>query len=286
MTREQLSRNLEFSKGEKMSEIQIRDMDETTEYFVGTCSHVNESPEIDACGKKRIAWLRQMYDKGLRVKVALLDDKPVGFLYVMPIEVSPWGPLGKDLMVFPCLWVLNQAKGKKAGSKLIIEAEKETQKQERKGIVTMGYYHDFWFMPTAFFEKFGYQIADRRTWNAGEFFGDEAILWKVFDESAEAPGFLKPNYQFKPISSKVVVDLFFNRFCQTSEIESQRVREVAVEFGDKVVLNEYRADEPDILRCYQLPRGIFVNGKEISWGYEAPKEGIRETITKALEQRS
>ncbi|HEX7401861.1 MAG TPA: hypothetical protein VF369_06760 [candidate division Zixibacteria bacterium] len=269
-----------------MSEIQIRNMDETTEYFVGTCSHVNESPETDACGQKRIAWLRQMHEKGLRVKVAILEDKPVGFLYVMPIEVSPWGPLGKDLMAFPCLWVLNPAKGKKAGSKLVIEAEKEAQKQGRKGIVTYGYYHDFWFMPAPYFEKLGYQIADRRTWNAGEFFGEEAILWKIFDESAEVPRFLKSNYQFKHISGKVVVDLFFNRFCQTSGIESQRVREVAAEFGDKVVLNEYRADEPEVLKCYQLPRGIFVNGKEIGWGYEAPKDGIREAINKALEQRS
>jgi len=53
-----------------------------------------------------------------------------------------------------------------------------------------------------------------------------------------------------------------------------------------VALNEYRADDPDVLQYYQLPRGIFVNGKEIGWGYEAPREGIREAITKALEQRS
>jgi GNAT superfamily N-acetyltransferase len=266
-----------------MIETKIHDMDEITEYFVGTCSHVNESPEIDACGQKRIAWLYKMYEKGLRVKVAILDDKPKGFLYVVPIEVSPWGPLGKDLLVIPCLWVLNQVKGKGVGSSLIIEAEKEALKQGRKGIVTIGYYHDFWFMPALFFEKMGYEVADRRTWNASEFFGDEAILWKVFDKTVEVPRFLKSAYQFKPIPGRVVVDLFFNRFCQTSEIESQRVREVAAEFGDKVVLNEYRADEPEVLKCYQLPRGIFINGKEIGWGYEAPKEGIREAILKALE---
>ncbi len=266
-----------------MSEIQIRDMDETTEYFVGTCSHVNESPEMDACGRKRIAWLRKMHDEGLRVKVAMLDDKPKGFLYVMPIEVSPWGPLGKDLSVIPCLWVLNQVKGKGAGSSLIIEAEKETLKQGRKGIVTIGYYHDFWFMPAPFFEKMGYTVADRRTWNAGEFFGDEAILWKVFDPSAEVPQFLKSNYRFKSIPGKVVVDLFWNTFCQTSIIEAYRVREVASEFGDKVVLNEYPAEDTTVLHCHQIPRGIFVNGKEIGWGYEAPKEGIRDAILKALE---
>ena len=27
----------------------------------------------------------------------------MGFAYVMPLEISPWGPLGHDLMVLPCL---------------------------------------------------------------------------------------------------------------------------------------------------------------------------------------
>jgi hypothetical protein len=33
---------------------------------------------------------------------------------------------------------------------------------------------------------------------------------------------------------------------------------------------------------HQIPRAIFVNGAEIWWGYEAPKEGIREAILQAL----
>ena len=269
-----------------MSTIQIRYMDATSEYFVGTCSHVGESRGIDACGKRRINWLRNMYKRGLRVKVALLDDRPVGFLYVMPIEVCPWGPLGKDLSVIPCLFVLNNEKSKGAGSGLIAEAEKEARLQGKKGIVTVGYYHDFWFMPARFFEKCGFSLVGkiREVTSEGEneYLNKEAILWKVFDHSAEAPEFLKANYHFKPIPGKVVVDLFWNVFCSTSNIEAQRVREVVIEFEDSVVLNEYPADDPTILKRYQMPRGIFINGKEIGWGYEAPKDGIRKAISQAL----
>jgi hypothetical protein len=57
---------------------------------------------------------------------------------------------------------------------------------------------------------------------------------------------------------------------------------VVAEFGDSVVLNEYCADDRDILLRYQTVRAIFVNGTEIGWGYQAPKEGIREAISKAL----
>ena len=98
----------------------------------------------------------------------------------------------------------------------------------------------------------------------------------------ESPQLLKPNFRFKPIAGKVVVDLFWNTFCPTSDIETQRVPEVAVEFSESVVVHEYCADERSILSRYQIPRGIFINGKEIWWGYEAPKEGIREAISKAL----
>jgi hypothetical protein len=79
-----------------------------------------------------------------------------------------------------------------------------------------------------------------------------------------------------------VIDLFWNEFCQTSNIEAQRVREVAAEFGDLVALNEYSTDDRPILLRHQISRGIFINGREIGWGYEAPKAGIRKAIAQAL----
>lgn len=254
----------------------VRDMDTTDEYFVGTCSHLNESPEIDACAERRIGWLKGMYETGLRVKVASLNQEPVGFLYVMPIEISPWGPLGQDLMVIPCLFSLARAKGNRVGKALLAEAGKETRRQGKKGLAVQAYYHDSWFMPALFFEQSGFKVA-RRT-------GQAAILWKVYDQSAEVPRFLEPVNQFELVPGKVVVDLFLNRFCLTSDIEAQRVREVAGEFGEVVVLREYDASDRDVLCSYQRARGIFINGREIGWGYEAPREGIREAIAHALRE--
>ena len=255
----------------------IRNMDPSTEYFVGTCTHINESQEIDACGRRRVAWLRGMYDKGLRVKVATLGGDPAGFLYMIPIEICPWGPFGESLSVIPCLVILERAKGRGVGRALVAAAEEEARGQGRKGIATIAYYHDFWFMPTAFFEKCGFTEAQRR--------GKEAVLWKVFTPATDAPlavpRMLERSYHFEPMAGKVVVDLFWNTFCETSDIEAQRVREVAAEFGDSVMLREHCAEDRAILCRYQTDRAIFVNGVEIGWGYEAPKEGIREAILTA-----
>ncbi|MBA7570265.1 N-acetyltransferase [Candidatus Atribacteria bacterium 1244-E10-H5-B2] len=264
-----------------MSTVKIHDMrDKDDEYFVGTCTHVNDTPEhllrkeIDTFAKRRITWLRNMYKKGSRVKIASINNDQVGFLHIMPIEICPWGPVGRDLMVIPCLTVMGKANGRGIGRALINSAEEEAKGQGRKGIISMGYYHNHWFMPAPFYEKCGFSMIKRK--------GTIAILGKFFEESTESPQLLKPNFRFKPIAGKVVVDLFWNTFCPTSDIEAQRVHEVTVEFGDSVVVHEYCADERSILSRYQIPRGIFINGKEIWWGHEAPKEGIRETISQAL----
>jgi GNAT superfamily N-acetyltransferase len=267
-----------------MAGLEIREMDPSTEYFVGTCSHVGESGEIDDCGRRRLGWLHAMREKGLRVHVALLDTDPVGFIYSMPIEACPWGPVGRDLTVIPCLWVLEKGRGVGAGRGLVAEVEREAEERkpsgasyapgESKGVCAEAYFWDFWFMPGGFYEKLGYTVIARR--------GERALLWKVFDDSAEPPRFFESAYRFEPVPGRVVVDLFWNRLCQTSEIEAQRVREVAAEFGDRVLLNEFPAHEPAVRDRYQLSRGIYVNGEEVFWGYEAPREGIREAIEKAL----
>jgi GNAT superfamily N-acetyltransferase len=243
-------------------------------YYAATCTHLNESAEVDASAERRSAWFDNMYPQGLRVKVATLDGNLAGFIYVMPIEVCPWGPIGRDLAAFPCLVAHTKAKGNGVGRALVAAAEAEARKQGRKGLVTYGYYHDFWFMPATYFEKLGFEVAARR--------GETAIMWKVFDPAARPPTFAGGKFDFAPTPGKVTVDLFFNTFCLTSDIEAERVRDVAATFGDAVTLREYDAGDPMILKRYGRARGIFVNGTEIFWGHEAPKEGVRKAITEAL----
>ena len=249
-------------------------MTKDDEYYVGTCTHVNENnEEIEMSAPRRIAWLKRMEQHGLRTKVALLDDVHAGFIYVMPIEINPFHIQGKDLMIFPCLVSQSKFSLKGVGKKLIKAAEEETLKQQRKGIATFANFWDFWLMPAKYFEKLGYKVAEKR--------GIQAILWKQFDPSADPPQFIKMNYKFKPIQGKVVVDLFWNVFCLTSDVEAQRVQEVVSEYNNDVVLNEYSAVKPSILKRYVISRGIFVNGKWIEVGPEIEKEKLRQEIEEA-----
>ncbi len=260
--------------------IETRDMEPADEYFVDTCTHTHESEEMDSSAGRRLAWLSAMHRNGSRVRVATLAGRLAGFLHVIPIECCPWGPLGRELLVIPCLVSVNKGHG--VAKALLAAAEEEARRQGRKGIVTIGYYHDFWFMPASFFEANGFLKCGGIRQGYGDPKSRAAVLWRAFDEHVEAPLLLKPKYEFKTIPGKVVIDLFWNEFCQTSNIEAQRVREVAAEFGDSVTLNQYSADDRAALLRHQIARGVLINGREIYWGYEATEDAIREAITQAL----
>ncbi len=254
----------------------IRDMRECDGYYVGTCTHVDESEEIDVCSEIRNEWFEKMFDRGLRIKVALLEGERVGFVYMLPIEISPWGPLGEDLMFIPCL--VSDVEGKGVGKALIDSAEEVAKEQDKKGILTKAYFSDFFFMPGEFFERCGFEKVRSREFKDEDL--TEALMWKVFDHPVTEVDFLERDYEYEPVEGKVVIDLFWNTFCQTSVIEANRVKKIAEGYGDRVLLNEYRVDDRDDLLKHGIYRGIFVNGEEIFWGYEAPEEGIREAIEK------
>jgi GNAT superfamily N-acetyltransferase len=257
-----------------MPSLQIRDIQPQDERFVASCTHVGETEEWDASCQRRIPWLHEMQAQGMRVKVALLDGQHAGFLYLLPIEIAPTGPVGQDLSVIQCLTVKNELKGHGVGHALIAAAEEEARRQGRKGIVVTGFYHDFWFMPAAFFEECGFTIARRE--------GNVAILWKTCNDGAQPPTFMERRYRFVPVEGRVAIDLFWTRSCLTTDTEAQRVREVAAEFGDAVLLREYCSDDPVIRDRYGIERAIYIDGEEVGWGYEAPKDGLREAIRKAM----
>jgi len=187
--------------------------------------------------------------------------------------INPEQFQGKDLMVFPCLVSHSKFSQRGIGKQLIEAAEKETFNQNRKGIATIGYFWDFWFMPAKYFLNLGFKVVVRR--------GEEAILWKQFDQTAEPPTFREENYKFKPIKGKVVIDLFWSTFCLTSDVEAQRVREIVSEYGGTVILNEYSADNQSILQQYGISRRIYVNGKIVEVGLEIEKEELRQEIENA-----
>jgi len=254
--------------------IVVRDMTEEDMPFVGTCAHLGESQEIDSSSRRRLAWLRWAEGKGARVKVALVDGTHSGFLHVMPVEICPCGPAGLGAMFIPCLEVLSGSRREGIGRALVAAAVREAIAQEADGIATVAYLHDGWFMPARFFEACGFSICERR--------GTTALMWRPLVPDAVPPRLVETYHEHRVRPGKVLVQLYWNRFCQTSDIEAQRVREVAAEFGGDVLLEEHCSEDMAAHCGLTIYRAVFVNGREVGWGHEAPKAGLRMAISEAL----
>ena len=242
--------------------------------FLAACGHTEEDKEIQDSVSRKTEWFRKQWRDGLISLVGFVNGERAGCLNVFPIENSPWGPKGKDLLVMPCLFVKWEFQGKGLGRALMEKAVDIARSSGKKGLVAFSFSEPEWFLPVDFFVKFGFEEISQN--------GDERLMWLKLANDATVPIQFVSRYRYTPVTGKVVIDLFFNTFCETSDIEAQRVREVAEEFGDKVFLNVHCADNHCIRERFELSRGIFINGRELFWGYEAPREGIREAVREAL----
>jgi GNAT superfamily N-acetyltransferase len=256
--------------------IHIEDISDDTLWFVSTCTHVGESADWDRGGAVRRSWIEEMLGRGLQIKVVLDGDQPVGFAHVLPIELSAFGLMGRDLLTIPCLTLLDTYHGQGIGRMLMEAAETAARATDAHGLAVVGHdwQDDFWFMRADFFRHFGYQEAGRR--------GHAVILWKRFTGDPQPPRFLEPSWAYEPVPGKVVFDAFWHRQCLTIATEINNVREVCAEFGDRVMLREHDATDPAVRQQHEIERRLMVNGREIGWGYEAPREGLRQEILKEL----
>lgn len=262
--------------------MEVVDLTDEHMLFVATCTHIdNLNDEIDRARRVREFWLRNALTKGLKVKVAIDKGKLVGFAHCLPIELGTWGMSGKDLMTVPCLTlnykrVYERVQGSGYGRALMAAVEAEARKN-KKAVAVLAFETDFWFMPSSFFEKLGYQEYGRQ--------GSTVIMLKAF-EPVDPPNMHKLNYKPQLIEGKVVIDVFWNPICLTSIKEIHRIREVCTEYSDKVVLREFNCGDKEVLEKYQTSRALFFNGKYKCWGYEAPRDELRKVIEEALKEHS
>jgi len=245
--------------------------------YISLCTHVDEENRDHLhAAYMRLQWLLQ--SEAMKTKVAVNEDgSPRGFIHMTPIDSPLSGMKGKGLMVIPCLTLSYQLvyggkHGTGVGRALVQACEEEARERKFKGIAVYAYTGDFWFMPSAFFQRLGFErVKTSNIW-----------VWKWGD--AEDPAEVKAHYEYRPTPGKVAVDYFWSPFCFTVCKEVINIRQVTAEFGDQVELREYRADDPKIAAQYSMSRALFINGQRKDWGHEALKEDMRKEIREALQK--
>lgn len=279
---------------DQTSQIRVGDVTEDTLWYVACCAQVEGGAEVNEAAKLREDWMRMALTRGgLRTKVALDGDEPIGFLFLVPIVRTAWYIAGEDLLTIQCMNVEEAYRGRGVGEKLLVAAE-ETARLHARGVAVIAYDPSDWFMPASFFGGQGYQEVERR--------GTSVLMFKPFVEDAPAPSFIPRQYRPpRLIPGKVIVEAFWSPQCLTTMLEILHVREVCAEFGDAVILHELNAGMSGMRERFGIPRTIFINGVEEGWGYEipaagafdgaerawsheAPKQWLREQIAAALRE--
>ena len=84
--------------------IEVRGAGEEELEFIAGCGRLINR-EISESVQRRIPWFTEKRQDGLVSLIGLLKGKRVGFPNMFPIEISPWGQVGRELFVITCLFV-------------------------------------------------------------------------------------------------------------------------------------------------------------------------------------
>lgn len=239
------------------------------------------SDEIREAGNHKEVWFNRMKDQGLRVKIAVQDEKVCGMIQYVPVENS--FAEGKDLYFIHCIWVHGHKQGvgnrqKRGMGKALLEAaEKDVESLGRKGLVAWGLSLPFW-MKASWYKKQGYRKIDKN--------GMFVLLWKPFADDASPPRWIRGKKKPQPLPDKVTVTSFLNGWCTAQNMVHERARRASLEFGDKVEFQEIRTSDRDVFMEWGMPDALFIDGKEVRTGPPPSYEKIRKKIAVRVKKRS
>jgi len=238
------------------------------------------SDEIKEGAAHKRRWYEAMKDKGLRVKLALVDGKPSGMIHYVPIEHA--FAEGRDLYFVHCVWV-HAHKGKGVGDQrkrglgkaLVKAAEDDARALGAKGLVVWGLAVPV-FMRASWFRKQGFRTADK--------IGLQVLLWKPFTEDAIAPRWLRVKEKPGRIDGRVAVDAFVHGWCPAMNMCFERAKRAAAEFGDAVEFRPVETLDRAVYLSRGIADGLYIDGKAVRTGPPPSYEKIRRKIAKKIKK--
>ena len=239
------------------------------------------SADIKEAGNHKEIWFNEMNEKGLRVKLAVENDKACGMIQYIPVEHSDIE--GKDSYFIKCIWVHGHKQGignqqrKGMGKALLSAAEEDIRSMNKKGVAAWGLSLPFW-MKASWFKKYGYKKVDKN--------GMAALMWKPFTEDAITPQWIKEKKRPQKDNGKVVVTSFLNGWCPVQSLVHERAKRAAQELGDKVEFHEINTMARNVLCEWGISDALFVDGKQVRTGPPPSYEKIWKIIAKRVKKVS
>jgi len=237
------------------------------------------SEDMKDAGNHKELWCARMKDKGMRVKMALDENKACGMIQYIPVEYSNVD--GKDIYFIQCIWVHGHKKGignyqkKGIGKALLQSAESDVRSMGAKGIAAWGISLPFW-MKASWYKKRGYKKVDKD--------GMAVLLWKSFVEDAVAPKWIKKKKKPEKVDGKVLVTSFINGWCPAQNIVFERAKRASSEFGDTVEFHEIHTFDRDVFLEWGISDALFIDDKQVRTGPPPSIDKIRKKIARRVKR--
>lgn len=236
------------------------------------------SDEMTEAGDHKSRWYESMKDRGLRVKLALDEERrAVGMIQYLPVEQSI--AEGEGLYMVLCIWVhgypqgVGDHQGHGIGSALLAAAEADAEQLGAKGLAAWGITLPFW-MRSSWFKKHGYETADRSE-------GRE-LVWKRFSVDAEAPKWVTPGSAPEPVDGQVTMTAYLSGWCPAMNLTYERSRRVAEDLGEPVVFVPIDTSDPAAMRRHGQNDAVFLDGKKLQRGAPPSYDKIRKKTQKRV----
>lgn len=235
------------------SELSWRGLEPSNLIEVCSCGHVDDHDPLLVESRHR--YLEAEMQAGLEVVVAHLGDKPLGFAETVPVEMAARDIQGEGASFLHCVNVFEPGRG--VGRALLGEVLRRAKRKDR-GVVVDACANVWGFMPEEFFSRLGFTIAQAR--------GRRRLMYTELPVGARPPQYLEPRYDpprpaKEQVKAEVVVDVFFTPLCTGLLSEEAAVmRQASEAYGDRVLVREWNAGDPEVQRRFGIARAIFVNG--------------------------
>jgi N-acetylglutamate synthase-like GNAT family acetyltransferase len=109
--------------------------------------------------RRKHDWLLERFKEGLKLKLIIEGERPVGFIEYAPAEVA-WRPVrGKGYVVIHCLWVVGKWKGKGYGTRLLRTSVQDARKMGAHGVVMVTSPRT-WLAGRELFARNGFECVD------------------------------------------------------------------------------------------------------------------------------
>lgn len=110
--------------------------------------------------QRKLKWLRDRFDEGLKIKMLDLRQGGRGFIEYTPGEFGWRAVNAKGYMLIHCIWVAGKSKGKGYATLLLNECMKDARKTEMKGVAVVTSEGN-WLVGKEFFLKHNFESVDR-----------------------------------------------------------------------------------------------------------------------------